>query len=160
MNGSGKSTILDIIYRIINNLAVKINEGMNTPLHTEMEFAYGVNADLYCECDDYMNVIKCREDSLQYFRYRRNSKHFPLLAEKLQGKAANELLSHFFYTIGINYSLYSFNKADYNSETNRTINGDWLDGVFHKNDGYLAPLTQGTGGRVPVSRIIGVSNNQ
>ena len=67
MNGSGKSTILDIIYRIINNLAVKINEGMNTPLHTEMEFAYGVNADLYCECDDYMNVIKCREDSLQYF---------------------------------------------------------------------------------------------
>lgn len=141
MNGSGKSTILDIIYRIINNLAVKISEGMNTPLHTEMEFAYGVNADLYCECDDYMNVIKCREDSLKYFRYWRNSKHFPLLDEKLQGNAANELLSHFFYTIGINYSLYSFNKADYNSETNGIVNGDWLDGVFHKNDGYLAPLT-------------------
>lgn len=141
MNGSGKSTIIDIIYRIINNLAVVINEQINTPLHTGMEFAYGVNADLYCECDDYMNVIKCREENLKYFRYKRNSRCFPFVEEKLQGKYVNELLSHLFYTIGINYSLYAFNKKDYKSESIENINGEWLDGLFHKNDGYLSPLT-------------------
>lgn len=141
MNGAGKSTVIDIIYRIINNLAVTINKAMRVPLETEMEYAYGVNADLYCECDDYINLIRCRGDELKYYRYKYNSRHFPLLDEKIGGSYANKVLSQLFYTIGINYSLYAFNEEDYVSDMDENINGNWLRGVFHKNDGYLAPLT-------------------
>lgn len=141
MNGAGKSTVIDIIYRIINNLAVTINKAMRVPLKTEMEYAYGVNADLYCECDDYINLIRCRGDELKYYRYKYNSRHFPLFDEKIGEGQANKVLSQLFYTIGINYSLYAFNEEDYVSDMDENINGDWLRGVFHKNDGYLAPLT-------------------
>ena len=104
-----------------------------------MEYANGVNADLYCECDNYINVIRCREEETKYYRYRNGSKHFPLMEERLD--KANKVLGQLFYTIGINYSLYAFNKEDYNDENDEKVNGNWLDGVFHKNDGYLAPLT-------------------
>lgn len=126
---------------LINNLAVTINTAMRVPLETEMEYAYGVNADLYCECDDYINLIRCRGDELKYYRYKYNSRHFPLLDEKIGGSYANKVLSQLFYTIGINYSLYAFNEEDYVSDMDENINGNWLRGVFHKNDGYLAPLT-------------------
>lgn len=61
MNGSGKSTILEIIFRILNNLAVTQCKKMPNLVGTDMEFAYGVYADLYCECDSYINVIRCRD---------------------------------------------------------------------------------------------------
>lgn len=51
MNGSGKSTILEIVFRILNNVAVKQCGKMGTLEGTEMVHAYGVYADLYCECD-------------------------------------------------------------------------------------------------------------
>ncbi|NHQ67759.1 hypothetical protein HAV29_14040 [Elizabethkingia miricola] len=37
----------------------------------------------------------------------------------------------FFYTIVINYSHYGFNSKEV---------GEWLDGIFHKNDGYQLPI--------------------
>lgn len=43
-------------------------------------------------------------------------------------------LNNFFYTIAVNYSLYAYNSNDIKSE------GDWLPGLFHKNDGYQTPL--------------------
>ena len=112
-----------------------INTAMRVPLETEMEYAYGVNADLYCECDDYINLIRCRGDELKYYRYKYNSRHFPLLDEKIGGSYANKVLSQLFYTIGINYSLYAFNEEDYVSDMDENIKGNWLRGVVHKNDG-------------------------
>ena len=65
-------------------------------------------------------------------------------------------LKDWFYSIVCNYSLYSFNYHDYYVERTdderlsllgkkiTPQNEDdafWLKGVFHKNDGYLAPLT-------------------
>lgn len=53
----------------------------------------------------------------------------------------SNVLGSFFYTIGVNYRIYAFNKWDYGSDDNEFIDGEWLQGVFYKNDGYLAPLT-------------------
>ncbi|MET0572150.1 MAG: hypothetical protein ABWZ79_12045 [Pedobacter agri] len=39
--------------------------------------------------------------------------------------------SHFFYTIAINYSHYALNTK---------YVGNWIDTIFHKNDGYKVPL--------------------
>lgn len=52
-----------------------------------------------------------------------------------------KILSRLFYTIGVNYSLYAFDGASYQSKQYEHINGGWLHGVFHKNDGYRAPIT-------------------
>ena len=138
MNGSGKSTILDIIFRILNNIAVKQSKRMPIVVGSDMEYAYGVYADLYCECDDYINFVRCRNDILEFYRYKITSQSMPVVDED---GMASELLSRLFYTIGVNYSLYAFGEESYKSKTDGNINGNWLSGVFHKNDGYLAPLT-------------------
>lgn len=42
-----------------------------------------------------------------------------------------DLGKHFFYTIAVSYSHYGLNSLEH---------GDWLNTVFHKNDGYQTPL--------------------
>ena len=63
--------------------------------------------------------------------------------EHVSIKNANDpkpLLRDFFYTISTNYSLYAFNKEEYIPDNlvekigDNAINGEWLDGLFHKND--------------------------
>jgi hypothetical protein len=138
-NGSGKSSLLDIMYRILNNLSYKLISEKETPIKPELQYAYGVHADLYYERDGQLNVITCDEEQMTFCREIRKG-----VMKSIQISSAHfdEILSKFFYTIGINYSIYAFNKHDYKSyEPNEFIDGEWLDGVFHKNDGYLAPLT-------------------
>lgn len=64
-------------------------------------------------------------------------------------KAAIEIARHIFFTYVSNYSLYGYNPKDFRTEWNSsdgTINakiderGCWLDGLFHKNDGYQTPI--------------------
>ena len=64
------------------------------------------------------------------------------------------LEKHFFYTLAINYSMYAYNSYDYQDECNPewyeklirkakdvTIDEScWLNGLFHKNDGYQVPI--------------------
>lgn len=138
-NGSGKSSLLDIMYRILNNLSYKLILEKDTPIKPELQYAYGVHADLYYESDGKLNVITCDEEQMTFYRELHKGVMKPI---PISSGYFDEILSKFFYTIGINYSIYAFNKYDYQSyEPNEFINGEWLDGVFHKNDGYLAPLT-------------------
>lgn len=138
MNGSGKSTIIEIIYRILNNLAVRQCEGIGSLVGTDMEYAYGVYADLYCEVDHFVRLIRCRNNDVTCYRYREGSQEHRLLEET--GTPA-KVLSRLFYTIGVNYSLYAYDGSSYQSKQFDQINGEWLQGVFHKNDGYRAPIT-------------------
>lgn len=138
MNGSGKSTIIEIIYRILNNLAVRQCERIGSLLGTDMEYAYGVYADLYCEIDHVVRLIRCRDNDVTCYIYNEGSKEHPMLEE--YGTPA-QMLSRLFYTIGVNYSLYAYDGTSYQSKMYERINGNWLQGVFHKNDGYRAPIT-------------------
>ena len=53
----------------------------------------------------------------------------------------------FFFTFVSNYSHYAYNTQDYRKEWKETGNEDtddekcWLHYIFHKNDGYVAPIT-------------------
>lgn len=138
MNGSGKSTIIEIIYRILNNLAVRQCERIGSMVGTDMEYAYGVYADLYCEVDQFVRLIRCRDNDVTCYRYRVGSQEHRLLEEN---ETPSKMLSRLFYTIGVNYSLYAYDGTSYQSKRYENINGDWLQGVFHKNDGYRAPIT-------------------
>ena len=46
-NGAGKSSLLDIFYRIINNLACALSYTKNSPIPSHLSYANGVNAELY-----------------------------------------------------------------------------------------------------------------
>lgn len=138
-NGSGKSSLLDIMFRILNNLSYKLILEKDTPIKPELQYAYGVHADLYYESDGKLNVITCDEERMSFYRELHKGVMKPI---PISSGHFDEILSKFFYTIGVNYSVYAFNKYDYQSYIpNNFINGEWLDGIFHKNDGYLAPLT-------------------
>lgn len=139
MNGSGKSTLLDIIYRLLNNLAFKLMSEKETPIKHELSYAYGVDADFYYVCDGKLNIITCSGAQMGFYRETTGGK---MVRIPISDRSFNEILGKFFYTIGINYSIYAFNKNDYTPTVpNEFIDGEWLDGVFHKNDGYLAPIT-------------------
>lgn len=76
-----------------------------------------------------------------------------------EGKSINtlkDLYQHFFYTFVSNYSIYAYNTLDYVSECNSDHyeelirkskkkfydyeSKNWLNGIFHKNDGYQTPI--------------------
>ena len=146
INGAGKSSLLDIIYRIINNFSVRMlgNRKFETK-GRELSYAHGVDADLYYICEGKQYRISCRKTRLYWFVQNENGKNFKHVSIK-NANDPKPLLRDFFYTISTNYSLYAFNKEEYIPDNlvekigNNAINGEWLDGVFHKNDGYFTPI--------------------
>ncbi|MBD5339343.1 MAG: AAA family ATPase [Bacteroides sp.] len=76
--------------------------------------------------------------------------------EKNHIKTLKDLYNHFFYTYVSNYSIYAYNTLDFESECNSdayeeqirkrkkksydTELKNWLNGIFHKNDGYQTPI--------------------
>ena len=143
-NGAGKSSLIEIMFRIINNFAIvllgaeKAKDGQRALKH-----AYGVYADLHYETGGQQYKIECR--NLKVYLYR-TFKGKPAQGQYIRKSYdANRELKKFFYTIVTNYSLYAYNSQDYSFEiegaTNKNIKGgEWLSGLFHKNDGYYTPL--------------------
>lgn len=154
MNGCGKSSLIDILLRILNNFAFVALKGWDRENRgRDLRFAYGLTADLYFETDGTIGCIhngrSPKEMTVTYgwneagrkMEYDYNQLSSPSLP------VARDILSHFFYTVSTNYSTYAFNENDYRKdvvlETGRQrtkVNGKWLSGLFHKNDGYQAPI--------------------
>ncbi len=135
-NGSGKSTLLDLLYRILNNVAYYYQAETGYE-GCKIEYACGFNANLYFEVDNQVNVIKINameEDSQKDTIFYDGS---GISISDFIKKKGLSSLSQFFYTVVTNYSAYSFNPEDY------VINGKdnyYLNGIFHKNDGYITPI--------------------
>ena len=154
-NGSGKSTIIDIMFRLINNLAyVWLDErernkrGLDS-LQTgrKLSYAYGLWASLYFETNGNLGCIECNGDQMDYYYQDKKNGAVTHLDHEALHKGTmgpKNFLRKFFYTISCNYSQYAFRRADYLPLTifpeDKNVNGDWLTGIYHKNDGYLAPL--------------------
>ncbi|WP_430613178.1 AAA family ATPase [Flavobacterium sp. JP2137] len=120
-NGSGKSTLIELLFRAINNIAfdyqkIKI---------ADIQKLKNLKVELYFETDTFYKV-KIVDDKISFFKYDGRSKriNIPIKHEAID-------LKDFFYSIVVNYSHYAYNASD---------NDEWLDGLFHKNDGYRTPL--------------------
>lgn len=140
-NGSGKSSLLDLMFRILNNLSFKLLIERDV---TAIEWANGVNADLHFETDGTPGFIRNKGSDLQlYWGYDENNR---IKLVDFDNADFHEVLHHLFYTICINYSIYSFHVKDYSpsmmeiSKMPKGIDGKWLEQMFHKNDGYLMPV--------------------
>lgn len=143
MNGAGKSTILDILFKIINNFVIRIiGRKLCDNDFRHLNYAYGVFADLFYDIEGIQQKIKCRNTDIELF----HEEGGVFIKKSLVAKnRTSGILENFFYTIVTNYSLYAYNTQDYDNEIGKLIpkgktNGSWLEGLFHKNDGYFTPL--------------------
>lgn len=169
-NGSGKSALLDIFLRLVNNLACKeLGHLCEIPIDTdnkyliyvfrvygEIAFAQGENVYILRQKrehneEDHNTPItieaekRIPEDkfaSITLLQISKDGKEQPLEED------SKSILQNFAYTILVNYSIYAFNIWDYEKEKIVYIPyGDegpkywyWLSGLFHKNDGYQTPI--------------------
>ena len=163
-NGAGKSSLLDILYRIINNFSYLVIGNASsrnaaevlyyiTGLYASVEYILnGKDCRIICRgdfvgmnCGDtkwYTSEAYEQDDYFdkQGFEYK----------DKIKEGERHDILQNCFFTIATNYSLQAFNSNDYNLENSRRHDsflprriseGNWMDSIFNKNDGYLVPLT-------------------
>lgn len=159
MNGSGKSSLLDILYRIINNFSQRLfdeawleNASSKIPNLGQHNLTYArmLEATLFFETDGVLGSIYCCYDNV-YFSYYSESKDARFEKFKIEKPISNtkleQITRHLFYTICTNYSIYSLNELDYTpnqlwlEHEDSNINGQWIKGLFHKADGYIVPIT-------------------
>lgn len=122
-NGSGKSTITELLFLAINKLSYHKIQNPEEPLTNEEIFL-----DIYVK-SDYMYRISV-SSGIKFFKYDFNS-------QKSVFETPTEIpkerfnLEEFCYSIVINYSLYSLNS---------NVIGKWINPLFHKNDSYQVPI--------------------
>jgi hypothetical protein len=139
-NGSGKSSVLEIFYLLIFCLS-ETRSGYIDLRKKNKEIAIRNEdvSDIFLEINT--SIEEILKDTQVDFYYQLEGNIFLLSSTSARtnlyrfnrGKWDREEFTHqnFFYTICVNYSIYGLNS-----------NGDyrWLEGLFHKNDGYKTPI--------------------
>lgn len=163
MNGAGKSSLLELMFRMINNFsACLVGNTIRRNGADEIYFIPGIKASLDYEIRGIKGTLYC-DDGIVALAYG-DKKYFlsdPDLTMtddyldfevcyKPKAAKRSEIASCFFYTIVMNYALQAYNSLDYQDEkaehyqTDKEIgassNGNWMNSMFHKNDGYASPI--------------------
>ncbi len=164
-NGSGKSTLIEMLFRMSNNLAAMMFRGYPRPAAEKVYFIKGVIGELFYVIDGVEGRLVCGNEYVELmfgtesYRWTLNSID---CEHKENGSVVNEeetrfqkevkAAASFFYTIATNYSMQSYITDDYAGEQLLGWNEkegkwsdtkdatSWIDGVFHKNDGYMSPI--------------------
>lgn len=133
-NGSGKSTLLELLFLAINNFSVKFNKKNKK---ADLAFVDDIRVEFYFKT--YSNNKK--GDIIRYYKIRIYDQEVTIQLYRKSGDTHiinntpisedKYKLQEFFYTVTINHSHYAYNTDDL---------GDWLNGLFHKNDAYQTPL--------------------
>lgn len=152
-NGSGKSSLLDMLYRIINNFGYllfreAIMPGAEDPIflkeiYASIRFKYG-NKKLKLKCEDKCMYLYSNEteliwsdeyngENIKDVETENNKGSFDSWTDNAKENIIN-VAKNFFFTIVTNYSIQSLNYEDYEEE------GSWIQKLFHKNDGYSHPI--------------------
>ena len=140
-NGTGKSTIVDTIIRLVNNLAAAIiGEGYVYSSAQHLHYIENVYASLAVYIDTKIRILTCMGDVLYVATYETDVRklaeavdenteryYHSITTDVLRGtEPKNELLPpqdglrhvlrDWFYTMVGNYSLYAYNYRDYSEE--------------------------------------------
>lgn len=132
-NGSGKSTIIDIMLAIINNYACEKLKKIESQYAQRLSPVSSVDASLYYVLNDKLYELECINTKTKLYSLTQTR-------EEINNKDAIKIFSEdLFYTIMMNYSLYAFNYDEYSSGDLQK-SGEWIHSLFYKNDGYVAPI--------------------
>ena len=146
-NGSGKSTVVEMMMRIINNFAAAtLGEYLpNQRTNEHVHYIERVNGSLYYRKDNKLWEIRVKNRNVQLIDYTytkdENDKHIfeyngltafwdnevsdtlteedkPFERWKNQQKPLKDIYAALFYTYISNYSIYAYNTSDYADESN------------------------------------------
>lgn len=178
-NGSGKSSIIEFVMRLINNFAAKtFGEWKNGESSERLHFIHGVSGDLWYIVERKFYQLRIENSNVSLSCLGEVDK--PIChdinecntiisdgdrkvsgPQNILGRMGDDelrsLYDHFFYTLVSNYSLYAYNTNDFHRECDsdekeRLVSASsyyqsfpaeercWLNGLFHKNDGYQTPM--------------------
>lgn len=165
-NGAGKSSLLDILYRIINNFSYSV---IGVAFERRAAEHLYIIPKLYASVEYTLNGKDCQIVCRNYCvgMVRGNDKwymaedgkrddwfdsHGFAYVTAIGDDERKKILKDCFFTVATNYSLQAFNSNDYEGdESRRNVDGPnkygfdsfgvWMDSIFNKNDGYLVPLT-------------------
>ena len=154
-NGAGKTSLLDIIYRVINNLSFSILSKVQGQF-TTLYFIEELYASLYYSYDNRTYCIQCHgqfiiwgEVDLVDGKDRRALFYSGWKKEKFNEDDLIKISEDLFYAIVTNYSPQALVSDDYKNETvsyyyknklHERDNTSWMPSLFHKNDGYKTPI--------------------
>lgn len=137
-NGDGKSSIVELIMRILNNFAYAAGFTGN---QDSLKKINGLEAELYYELNGSLYSIVAEKEQITWYKDGNELGVFGTSSDKLADNKRKideiDLGEHFFYTQVSNYSLYAYNSKELEGESS---DGPWIDGIFHKNDGYQTPI--------------------
>lgn len=125
-NGDGKSSLIELMLRVINNFAFSYGFKQD---QDSLTYAQGVAATVFYEIKGVLYSITCDGEKVT-----------TSFADSVEDK--QRLRKHqqkLFYTVVANYSIYAYNALNLNRE-NEEDESCWINGVFHKNDSYQTPL--------------------
>jgi hypothetical protein len=117
-NGTGKSTIMELFFMIVNNLSRTHNKFLK-----HLDNIEGLNVTLFFKTNQFYK-IEVIDSDVKVFSYKKN-------LEPRSNSSSKFDFNKFFYSVAINYSQYALNSKEM---------GYWLNGLFHKNDGYQIPI--------------------
>jgi len=154
-NGSGKSALIDILLRLINNLACRVLPNVQADIMP----VSGICAQLYFAIgDEYHLLEQTKKGNVLLYHFNKNKWN------NVKERYTRGLLKeHLFYTIVMNYSLHAFNTLEYKEEWNIETKECWLQGLFHKNDGYQTPVVLNpmrTNGNMDIPRENSLANDR
>lgn len=152
-NGSGKSSLIEFIMRLINNAAAKAFDKNNNE-EKPLLYIRGVEGDLWYVENGELWQLSVSDSGVTIRNHSENG--FRAVCPNGTKSHLLETIGRMFYTIVSNYSLYAYNSRDFVWEN--LSNGDpdydnnrqkcidlaeescWISHLFHKNDGYQIPL--------------------
>lgn len=143
-NGSGKSSLFELIYRIVNNLSYVTTEGLYRGQAEPIYFIRNLRAEIYFELNGKLGRVTCHDDIVDFVYGDEVNRRLFFPASKnyqdedersnirigdtdaitlanyhdleRQREICNTILNHFFFVIVVNYSLQSLNPCDYEYE--------------------------------------------
>ena len=134
-NGEGKSTVIELLLRLINNFAYV--SGFRAS-QDSLRFVMKMSAAMFYEIDDVIYSIRCDKNGLKWYAEDQEINLNEGEDRDRLVKLRDEHQQKLFYTLVVNYALYSYNSLHFAFESKG--DGCWLDGLFHKNDSYQTPL--------------------
>ena len=161
MNGSGKSTLLELIFRMVNNVGVMMSQNIDDSVNApQLYYVMGIYADLYYIIDATPCCLLSRGtwigldlgDLKVKFGSGADEKDLKGFTEynHVGDNELRKVSALFFYTLVNNYSMQAYDAHDYSRDMcSKVYRGDslsfdnvsWINRVFHKNDGYVAPIS-------------------
>lgn len=162
-NGSGKSSLFELMLRLLNNTAYALKEGIDNNGSYDLHFVDGIFARLYLERPDGKLIRIEQEDAkitLSYvtegtivwrYDYRVERYRDREETDRWQRECKCQLAS-LFYTIMVDYSAYGFNIDDYraewinqNEEYIRTEEQRRTEAELHPQEEAQHPVLKGRG---------------